>query len=394
MGSQARAVVGSGLWPGIGTIVMMLEMLLMLLLPVMTAGEPTCSADSLAVYKLVLETHWSEEMFPKQYPQWRPPAQWSKTVGYTHNGSISLFKTGQAVSDGVRMFVEKGDSDMLERATAGSSFLGTVFAPSIQQGEGRTETLIFVDGNNTKLSLMTAIVPSPDWFIGLASLELCQDGDWLDYARLDASPMDAGTDNGLTFTSPNWATDPRGEVVTITNTEPAHPAASFNYPHLHTLPSIATYSLQKLREFNLLNTTGIKQNKVKTEAERYRYDVNISKANEEEIDFIPLNVSPIGKTNKTTKRKTNKAKSQKTNLQIISQHLTLDPVATKAANATLRDIKMSEDLELVTLLENYGERERKYAEILSNEIPMLDFNNSEFASQNERGNSSLTFVPV
>ena len=22
-----------------------------------------------------------EKMFPKQYPQWRPPAQWSKTVG-------------------------------------------------------------------------------------------------------------------------------------------------------------------------------------------------------------------------------------------------------------------------------------------------------------------------
>merc|ERR1712106_378554 len=324
---------------------MMLEMLLMLLLPVMTAGQPSCSAESLAVYKLVLETHWSEEMFPKQYPLWRPPAQWSKTVGYTHNGSISLFKTGQAVSDGVRMFVEKGDSDMLERETAGSSFLDTVFAPSIQQGEGQTETLIFVDGNNTKLSLMTAIVPSPDWFIGLASLELCQDGDWMDYARLDASPMDAGTDNGLTFTSPNWATDPRGEVVTITNTEPAHPAASFNYPHLHMLPSIATYSLQKLREYNLLNTTSLKQNKAKTEAERYRYNVNISKANEEEIDFIPLNVSPIGKTNKNTKRKTNKAKSQRTNLQIISRHLTLDLVATKVANATLRDTKLSENLE-------------------------------------------------
>merc|ERR1711892_85569 len=377
MGSQARAVVGSGLWPGIGTIVMMLEMLLMLLLPVMTACQPTCSAESLAVYKLVLETHWSEEMFPKQYPQWRPPAQWSKTVGYTHNGSISLFKTGQAVSDGVRMFVEKGDSDMLERETAGSSFLDTVFAPSIQQGEGRTETLIFVDGNNTKLSLMTAIVPSPDWFIGLASLELCQDGDWLDYARLDASPMDAGTDNGLTFTSPNWATDPRGEVVSITNTEPAHPAASFNYPHLHTLPSIATYSLQKVREYNLLNITSLKQNKAKNIGERYRDAIVISNADKEANDFIPLNVSPIGKTNKTTKRKTNKAKSQKkTNLQIISQHLTLDPVVTNAANATLRDAKLSEDLAIVTLLENDGERGKKYAEILSNEIPRLEIFNS------------------
>ena len=128
----------------------------MLLLFVMTACQPPSSPESLAVYKLVLETHWSEKMFPKQYPQWRPPAQWSKTIGYTHNGSISLFRTGSAVSDGVRMFVEKGDSNMLERESADISFLDAVFAPSIQQGEGRTEALVFADGNNTKVGYSPA----------------------------------------------------------------------------------------------------------------------------------------------------------------------------------------------------------------------------------------------
>ena len=28
-------------------------------------------------------------------------------------------------------------------------------------------------------------------------------------------PLDAGTDNGFTFTSPNWETEPRAEVVAI-----------------------------------------------------------------------------------------------------------------------------------------------------------------------------------
>ena len=28
-------------------------------------------------------------------------------------------------------------------------------------------------------------------------------------------PLDAGTDNGFTFTSPNWETEPRAEVFTI-----------------------------------------------------------------------------------------------------------------------------------------------------------------------------------
>jgi hypothetical protein len=46
------------------------------------AGFP-CSPGNLAVYRLELRTFWSEERFPKQYPQWRPPPQWSKTIGET-----------------------------------------------------------------------------------------------------------------------------------------------------------------------------------------------------------------------------------------------------------------------------------------------------------------------
>ena len=41
----------------------------------------SCPQGMLAVYRLSLQTEWSEEKFPKQYPQWRPSAQWSKTVG-------------------------------------------------------------------------------------------------------------------------------------------------------------------------------------------------------------------------------------------------------------------------------------------------------------------------
>ena len=61
-----------------------------------------------------------------------------------------------------------------------------------------------------------------------------------------AAPLDGGTDNGFTFTSPNWATQPPDEVFTITSSYPAHPAGSFNYPHLNRLPTLAVYSLTKV----------------------------------------------------------------------------------------------------------------------------------------------------
>ena len=58
----------------------------------------SCPPEKLVVYKLELQTFWDEQTFPKQYPQvdemkllgkrksdfppqWRPSAQWSKTVG-------------------------------------------------------------------------------------------------------------------------------------------------------------------------------------------------------------------------------------------------------------------------------------------------------------------------
>ncbi|XP_052746988.1 uncharacterized protein LOC128199852, partial [Bicyclus anynana] len=64
-------------------------------------------------------------------------------------------------------------------------------------------------------------------------------------------PLDAGTDNGFTFTAPNWPTAPQGVAYRITSKYPSHPAGSFFYPHLRRLPPIATFQFIKLREYEL-----------------------------------------------------------------------------------------------------------------------------------------------
>ena len=58
--------------------------------------------------------------------------------------------------------------------------------------------------------------------------------------------MDAGTDNGFTFTSPNWPTSPQGSIFRITNVYPDHPAGSFNYPEKPSLPTIAKFTFTKV----------------------------------------------------------------------------------------------------------------------------------------------------
>lgn len=40
-----------------------------------------CDVARLVVYRMNLRTFWSEEKFPKSYPKFRPPAQWSTVFG-------------------------------------------------------------------------------------------------------------------------------------------------------------------------------------------------------------------------------------------------------------------------------------------------------------------------
>ncbi|GBP51694.1 Spondin-2 [Eumeta japonica] len=131
-----------------------------------------------------------------------------------------------------------------------------------------------------QVSVMTRMIPSPDWFIGVDGFDLCVDGNWLDSITIEnvftiararrllaphevlinfltwqrpvvrrahqVEPLDAGTDNGFTFTAPNWPTAPQGVAYRITARYPAHPAGSFFYPHLRRLPPIATFQFIKV----------------------------------------------------------------------------------------------------------------------------------------------------
>lgn len=50
------------------------------LLPVPT-DVPMCTASETAQYSLTFTGKWTVAAFPKQYPVYRPPAQWSNLIG-------------------------------------------------------------------------------------------------------------------------------------------------------------------------------------------------------------------------------------------------------------------------------------------------------------------------
>ncbi|CAN2388410.1 induction of bacterial agglutination [Pristimantis euphronides] len=214
--------------------------------------DPTCTAEEIAKYRIVFTGKWSQTAFPKQYPLYRPPAQWSSLLGVSHSSDYHMWKKNVHASNGVRDFAEKGEAWALmkEIQTAGEriqSVHGIFSAPSISSGTGQSLTDLETHSRHPYVSFMVRIVPSPDWFVGINSLNLCGGKFWKKSVSIDLHPYDAGTDSGFTFSSPNFATIPQGMVTQITSSSPNHPANSFFYPRLKRLPPIGKVTFTKLK---------------------------------------------------------------------------------------------------------------------------------------------------
>ncbi|XP_006893709.1 PREDICTED: spondin-2-like [Elephantulus edwardii] len=168
------------------------------------AATSGCAARHLARYSITFTGKWSQTAFPKQYPLFRPPAQWSSLLAARTEGTLT------------------------------STYFNITNSPAYHPCPG-------------SVSFVVRIVPSPDWFVGVDSLDLCEGGHWKDHISVDLFPYDAGTDSGFTFSSPNFATIPQGPVTEITSSSPSHPANSFYYPRLKSLPPIARVTLVRRR---------------------------------------------------------------------------------------------------------------------------------------------------
>ncbi|ETE61646.1 Spondin-2, partial [Ophiophagus hannah] len=131
------------------------------------------------------------------------------------------------------------------------SVYGIFSASPVVTGTGQTSTVFEVDPGHPLVSLAARIVPSPDWFVGIENFNLCDKNGWKRRVSIDLFPYDAGTDSGFTFSSPNFATIPRDTITEITCSSPSHPANSFYYPKLKTLPPIARVTMAKLKRKKL-----------------------------------------------------------------------------------------------------------------------------------------------
>ena len=81
---------------------------------------------------------------------------------------------------------------------------------------GYNSTKIMVQNMYSMVSLISMIAPSPDWFVGVDSYDLCGTNGWKEMMTMNLLPWDAGTDSGRNFTSEDMETNPVDVIKRIT----------------------------------------------------------------------------------------------------------------------------------------------------------------------------------
>ena len=176
-----------------------------------------------AVYDINFEGRW---LGPAPLPA---TAHFTQIIGATHNASGSLYNVGQQATVGIEAVAELGvTSGLLSEINAG------IAAGNVGSTIEGTDTFITPTEVNTfsfsatashsRLTILTMLAPSPDWFVGVNDLELLDaSGNWRDLIVVDLNSYDAGTENGSEFSLFNPATNPRGVITDLDTAEPSSP---------------------------------------------------------------------------------------------------------------------------------------------------------------------------
>ena len=170
-------------------------------------------------------------------------AHFSRLVGGVHNAAVAFLESGKTSSAGVEDMAEEGvwtglrDEVLAAAPDALSSLSGDTGSISPTGSESLTATLTT---EHPRVTLVTMIAPSHDWFVGVSGLALMDSGGrWLRSHVVSLYPWDAGTEDGTDFSlSPSVATDPQGTIESVRGTGPftTEPIATLSF----SLQSVAT----------------------------------------------------------------------------------------------------------------------------------------------------------
>ncbi len=191
-----------------------------------TAAAGVSGQSSTATYEVTFDSLWSPSTHAGAYVA---SAHFSPLIGGVHSDQVEFWSPGGIASPGIERMAETGARNTLRSEINTAINAGT--AAARVQGAGiddfpdSTAVVFEASASGTishdRLTLVTMIAPSPDWFVGTHGLLLRDaQGEWIDEIVVDLDAYDAGTDSGPDLTSPDADTNPQEPIRNIQDEAP------------------------------------------------------------------------------------------------------------------------------------------------------------------------------
>ncbi|MEQ1907759.1 MAG: spondin domain-containing protein [Vicinamibacterales bacterium] len=184
--------------------------------PIPTPTPTPTPAPPTARYHVTFDGTWSASSHPLEFPS---SAHFSPLIGATHTAQVGFWHEGGAASDGIIDMAERGLTTRLSNEISAAIAAGTaerlVTGGNIGSSPGSAFADFEISQAQPLVTLVSMIAPSPDWFVGVSGIPLFQNGEWASERRFDLAPWDAGSDGGVTFSSPDLPLTPRPPITRI-----------------------------------------------------------------------------------------------------------------------------------------------------------------------------------
>lgn len=180
------------------------------------AAVPLTAATPTATYRVRFDATWSGSTHPGAFPD---GGHFSSLVGGVHDGDVRFWRPGGLASRGIERMAEEGRTSPLDQEVADAVAAGdareVVLGGPIGRSPGSAEATFTASKSHRRVTLVSMIAPSPDWFVGVRDVELLVGGEWLEEISMPLFAYDAGTDDGADFTSPDAESDPHVPIARI-----------------------------------------------------------------------------------------------------------------------------------------------------------------------------------
>ncbi len=184
------------------------------------AGLPgaTRAVAATATYVVTFTATWSEQTHPVDFPA---NPHFSGLIGGIHDAGVSFWEPGALASDGIERMAEWGSQADLaaevEAAITAGRAQAVLWGDIVNRSPGSTSLEFSIDSSHSLVTLVTMVAPSPDWFVGVSGLDLWDGGGWRPLVNVTLWPYDAGTDDGVSYTSANVEPIPHQPIGLITS---------------------------------------------------------------------------------------------------------------------------------------------------------------------------------